>query len=130
MVLDPGPDEPAHVDAILRATGGKVDLILLTHFHHDHVEATPALKQATGAPVAAFQDTRIEQFVPDRQIADDETIAGMRAVHTPVTRPTICALRWQRRTAPRCCSAAITSCPGTPPLSAHRMAICAVISAA
>ncbi|HEY6434686.1 MAG TPA: MBL fold metallo-hydrolase [Acetobacteraceae bacterium] len=83
VVLDPGPDEPAHVDAILQATGGKVDLILLTHFHHDHVEATPALKQATGAPVAAFQDTRIEQFVPDQQIADDETIAGMRAVHTP-----------------------------------------------
>lgn len=62
VVLDPGPDEPAHVEAILRATGGKVDLILLSHFHHDHVEATPALKSATGAPTAAFRDTAIEGF--------------------------------------------------------------------
>ncbi|MBV8457090.1 MAG: MBL fold metallo-hydrolase, partial [Acetobacteraceae bacterium] len=29
VVLDPGPDEAAHVDAIIRATGGRVDLILL-----------------------------------------------------------------------------------------------------
>ena len=83
VVLDPGPDEPAHVEAILRATGGKVDLILLSHFHHDHVEATPALKSATGAPTAAFRDTAIEGFVPDTPIDDNATIAGMTAIHTP-----------------------------------------------
>lgn len=83
VVLDPGPDEPDHVDAIMRATGGKVDLILLSHFHHDHVEATPALRAATGAPVAAFHDTAIEGFTPDRRLNDNEIIAGMTAIHTP-----------------------------------------------
>jgi glyoxylase-like metal-dependent hydrolase (beta-lactamase superfamily II) len=83
VVLDPGPDEPAHVDAIIHATGGKVDLILLSHFHHDHVGAVPALKAATGAPVAAFHATRVEGLVPDQPINDNENISGMRAVHTP-----------------------------------------------
>ncbi|MGH7211151.1 MAG: MBL fold metallo-hydrolase [Acetobacteraceae bacterium] len=83
VVLDPGPDESAHLDAILRATGGKVDLILLSHFHHDHVEGTPALRAATGAPTAAFVDSAIEGFASDRRIEDNETIAGMIAVHTP-----------------------------------------------
>ena len=43
-VLDPGPeDHPDHVQAILRATGGNVALILVSHTHHDHVGAVPEL---------------------------------------------------------------------------------------
>src|ERR1700733_7426503 len=33
VVLDPGPDDPAHVEAVMRATGGQVALILLSHTH-------------------------------------------------------------------------------------------------
>ena len=45
VVLDPGPDEhPEHVEAILRATGPNVALILVSHTHHDHVGAVPALQ--------------------------------------------------------------------------------------
>ncbi len=83
VVLDPGPDEPAHVEAILRATGGKVDLILLSHTHHDHLEATPALAAATGARTAGFRVSAVESFDPDIKLDDDATIAGMTAVHTP-----------------------------------------------
>jgi len=83
VVLDPGPDQPAHVEAVLRAAGGTVDLIVLSHFHHDHTEATPALKAATGAPVVAFGDTAIEAFVPDTRLNDNEAIAGLTAIHTP-----------------------------------------------
>jgi glyoxylase-like metal-dependent hydrolase (beta-lactamase superfamily II) len=83
VVLDPGPDQPAHVEAVLRATGGKVDLILLSHFHHDHTEAAPALKIATGAPVVAFRETAVEAFQPDAKLNDNETIAGLMAIHTP-----------------------------------------------
>jgi glyoxylase-like metal-dependent hydrolase (beta-lactamase superfamily II) len=68
---------------IVRAAGGKVDLILLSHFHHDHTGAVPALKAATGAPVAAFRDTAIEAFQPDTRLDDDQTIAGLTAVATP-----------------------------------------------
>jgi len=83
VVLDPGPDQPAHVDAVLRAAAGKVDLILLSHFHHDHTEAAPALKAATGAPIVAFRDTAIEAFSPDTMLGDNEATAGLTAIHTP-----------------------------------------------
>ena len=44
-VLDPGPEEhPEHVEAILRATGPNIALILVSHTHHDHVGAVPALQ--------------------------------------------------------------------------------------
>ncbi len=83
VVLDPGPDDAAHVDAILRGTGGKVDLILISHTHHDHVEAAPALQAATGAPTAGFRDSALESFTPDVPLADGDAIAGMPAIHTP-----------------------------------------------
>ena len=48
VVLDPGPeDHPEHVEAILRQTGGKIAFILVSHTHHDHVGALPALRAAT-----------------------------------------------------------------------------------
>src|SRR5262249_45504670 len=57
-VLDPGPEShPEHVEAILRATGSKVALILVSHTHHDHIGAVPALQQATGAPTAGFRES-------------------------------------------------------------------------
>ncbi len=83
VVLDPGPDEPAHVDAILRATSGKVDLILLSHTHHDHLEATPALAAATGARTAGFRASADERFDAAIKLDDGAEIAGMTAIHTP-----------------------------------------------
>jgi glyoxylase-like metal-dependent hydrolase (beta-lactamase superfamily II) len=51
-VIDPGPDDPAHLRAILGALGGAAPAaILLTHSHADHTAAAPALAEATGAPV-------------------------------------------------------------------------------
>lgn len=83
VVLDPGPDEPAHVDAVLHATGGHVDLILLSHTHHDHFEATPALAAATGAHTAGFRYAMVQRFDPDIKLDDGAMIAGMTAIHTP-----------------------------------------------
>jgi glyoxylase-like metal-dependent hydrolase (beta-lactamase superfamily II) len=83
VVLDPGPDDATHVDAILRATGGKVDLILISHTHHDHVEAAPALQAATGARTAGYCESALESFTADVPLADGDTIAGMPAIHTP-----------------------------------------------
>ncbi len=54
-VVDPGPDLPAHVDAIVDAVGGgRVAAILLTHLHPDHAGAAPNLSRRTGAPVRCF----------------------------------------------------------------------------
>lgn len=51
-VIDPGPDDPVHVEAILRAAGAApITAILATHTHRDHSPAAVALKAATGATV-------------------------------------------------------------------------------
>ena len=84
VVLDPGPeDHPEHVEAILRATGGAVALILVSHTHHDHVGAVPALREATGAPTVGFRESGLESFDPDIKLADGDSIAGLQAMHTP-----------------------------------------------
>ena len=48
VVLDPGPDDAGHVQAILEATEGCVAAILLSHSHSDHLGALAALKAGTG----------------------------------------------------------------------------------
>ncbi|MBX3484142.1 MBL fold metallo-hydrolase [Phenylobacterium sp.] len=51
-VIDPGPDDPAHLDAILKAVEGEtVSHILITHHHSDHSPLAGPLKAATGAPI-------------------------------------------------------------------------------
>jgi glyoxylase-like metal-dependent hydrolase (beta-lactamase superfamily II) len=82
-VLDPGPDRVEHVQAILDATGGKVALILISHTHHDHVGAAPALQKATGAPTAGYKISAMDEFVPDIKIEDGAIIGGMTALYTP-----------------------------------------------
>ncbi len=52
VVVDPGPDDPAHLAAV--AAAGPVELILLTHGHPDHSAGAATLHQLTGAPVRAL----------------------------------------------------------------------------
>jgi glyoxylase-like metal-dependent hydrolase (beta-lactamase superfamily II) len=47
-VIDPGPDDPAHVDAVLEAAGGSIAGIVLTHDHPDHAEGAPLLAERAG----------------------------------------------------------------------------------
>ena len=53
VVVDPGPDEEAHLASVLEAAG-TVALILLTHGHADHAEGARRLHELTGAPVHAL----------------------------------------------------------------------------
>lgn len=99
-VIDPGPDEPAHLDAIRAAVAGRpVVAILCTHTHRDHSPAARPLQDMTGAPVigcaplvlrdagpradAAFDTS----YAPNRVLDDGETVAGqgwtIEAVATP-----------------------------------------------
>ncbi len=57
IVIDPGPDDAAHVTRVLdqvAASGRRVGLILLTHGHSDHRGAADALAHATGATVRGW----------------------------------------------------------------------------
>src|SRR3546814_2327260 len=50
-VIDPGPDDPAHLAALIEAIGGRpVTAILCTHTHRDHSPAAAPLGERTGAP--------------------------------------------------------------------------------
>ena len=54
-IIDPGPDDDAHIQSLLHAVRGEeVTHILITHTHIDHSPATRAVKEATGAAVYAF----------------------------------------------------------------------------
>lgn len=54
-IIDPGPDDEAHIQALLHAVRGEeVTHILITHTHIDHSPATRAVKDATGATIYAF----------------------------------------------------------------------------
>jgi glyoxylase-like metal-dependent hydrolase (beta-lactamase superfamily II) len=52
LVVDPGPDDTGHLDAV--AAAGPVAEILLTHGHPDHADGAMALRERTGAPVRAL----------------------------------------------------------------------------
>lgn len=82
-VLDPGPDDARHVQAILGAAGGKITRILLSHTHLDHVGAVPALRAATGATVHGFYRPQEAGFTPDVGLRDGDMVAGWRVLHTP-----------------------------------------------
>jgi glyoxylase-like metal-dependent hydrolase (beta-lactamase superfamily II) len=99
VVLDPGPADPSHLQALLSAIDGRpVAAILITHTHRDHSPAATALRQATGAPVIGCAPLALgglgdgaeafdADYFPDRVLADGEWIEvdGRRltALHTP-----------------------------------------------
>jgi glyoxylase-like metal-dependent hydrolase (beta-lactamase superfamily II) len=99
-VIDPGPDLPDHVAAIVAATAGeRIAAILCTHTHRDHSPASRPLAAMTGAPIIGCAPLAIEDegpradaafdfdYRPDRVLADGERLAGegwaLEAVATP-----------------------------------------------
>jgi glyoxylase-like metal-dependent hydrolase (beta-lactamase superfamily II) len=54
-VIDPGPRDGPHLEAILKAAAGRpIRQIIVTHAHCDHVDGADALKAATNAPVLGY----------------------------------------------------------------------------
>jgi glyoxylase-like metal-dependent hydrolase (beta-lactamase superfamily II) len=90
-VLDPGPDDERHLQAILTAGGAKIRWILATHTHRDHSPLAGKLARLTGAQViglpAPLDGRQDESFAPDHKPADGEvlTLGDRRvvAIHTP-----------------------------------------------
>jgi glyoxylase-like metal-dependent hydrolase (beta-lactamase superfamily II) len=84
-VIDPGPDEPSHLDAIAACAAGRVRWILVTHTHPDHAPGAAGLRDRTGAEVLGF-DAR-DGFEPDTVIAEGFRLESrdfaLTAVHTP-----------------------------------------------
>ena len=73
-VVDPGPDLPEHVEAILHEVteaGGRITRLLVTHGHSDHLPGAYRLRERTGAPICGHPS------LPgvDRPLSDGETVA-------------------------------------------------------
>src|ERR1041385_333538 len=64
-IIDPGPDDAAHVAALLDAVRGEtVTHVFVTHTHRDHSPAVPAIKAATGAEALAEGPPRASRPLP------------------------------------------------------------------
>ncbi|MBF6136214.1 MBL fold metallo-hydrolase [Nocardia otitidiscaviarum] len=85
VVVDPGPKDRAHSEAIARATDGDIALTLITHHHHDHTGGIDRLVRLTGTPVRAVDSGFLHGG--GTELVDGEVIeaAGVRltAVATP-----------------------------------------------
>ncbi len=104
-IVDPGPDLPAHVEALLAAVRHEtVTHIVVSHTHRDHSPAARAVKAATGAPIvgcgphrtarplAGGELDRLEasgdvDHAPDLELKEGEAVAGpgwtLTALETP-----------------------------------------------
>ncbi len=109
-IIDPGPDDAAHLAALKMAIAGRpVSHILLTHSHLDHSPLAGPLSRLTGAPTYAFGDSMAGRsdvmarlakagfagggegidhaFAPDQCLRDGDTVNGswgrVTALHTP-----------------------------------------------
>lgn len=91
IAIDPGPDDPEHIERILDEAEGRLDAVLATHTHPDHSPAAAALAQASGAavlgrlpPADGRQDT---SFAPTKVLDDGDAVRvgtiKLRAIHTP-----------------------------------------------
>jgi glyoxylase-like metal-dependent hydrolase (beta-lactamase superfamily II) len=106
-VIDPGPAEPSHLEAIAAAIKGeRLTQILITHSHRDHCDGARGLQALAGGKIAAFGPTGTARgagapglsydfvdpdFVPDRKLADGDTVRGkdfaLDVLHMPGHAP-------------------------------------------
>jgi len=110
-VIDPGPNDPQHLENILRAVGParRISHVFVTHSHVDHSPLARALADAAGAPILALGDSWTgrsermktlaqtvelgggegvdESFRPDQTLADGECVQGREWQLTAVATP-------------------------------------------
>lgn len=98
-ILDPGPDDDAHLSAILDAIDAPVSHIIVTHTHRDHSPLSLRLKSETGAQIwgcapisqdshiAQFEEALDDSYAPDHIMSDGERLQGngwtLEAIATP-----------------------------------------------
>lgn len=107
MLVDPGPSDDQHFDAMMRCIGQRrLTHVVVTHTHRDHIDGLDRLVKATGARTAGFGrkapvvgarktssigEYSDEDFVPDVRLADGDRLEGegfaLGCLHTPGHAP-------------------------------------------
>ena len=100
-VIDPGPLDKAHLEALLAAVEGRrVSHVLVTHTHRDHAPLARPFAEATGAVVlaarpplrevhasGALDEDEDDAFRPDGELSGGEVVSGdgwtLEALFTP-----------------------------------------------
>jgi glyoxylase-like metal-dependent hydrolase (beta-lactamase superfamily II) len=99
-IIDPGPADPDHLDAVAEAVAGEtVSHFLITHTHMDHSPGAAPLRARLGGVIAGCAPLVLRDdgpradagfdpgYAPDRVLADGEAVSGpgwtLRALHTP-----------------------------------------------
>jgi glyoxylase-like metal-dependent hydrolase (beta-lactamase superfamily II) len=104
-VIDPGPDDPVHLEALLQATRAeRITHIVVTHTHRDHSPLARALKARTGAAIVgctphyaaralAAEETTVldasadKEHAPDAVLGEGDSVSGpgwtLAALATP-----------------------------------------------
>lgn len=87
VVIDPGPDLPEHIEAIVGALDGRsLAAIACTHTHRDHSPASRALRAVIGAPIIGCAPLVLESMGPradasfDKAYAPDQVLADGEAI--------------------------------------------------
>jgi glyoxylase-like metal-dependent hydrolase (beta-lactamase superfamily II) len=91
LVIDPGPDDRAHLERVLAAANGAVEKIICTHSHPDHSPGAARLHEMTGAPVygrpAPDDGLQDDTYHPHFAVEEGDVFAlpgvTVRALHTP-----------------------------------------------
>jgi glyoxylase-like metal-dependent hydrolase (beta-lactamase superfamily II) len=107
-LIDPGPEDDAHFEAIMRTAAGRpISHILITHTHRDHTDGLARLRAATGAKVCARGRSARQpgslrtspsgaefidiDFHPDLVLGDGDVVSGpgwsLEALFTPGHAP-------------------------------------------
>jgi glyoxylase-like metal-dependent hydrolase (beta-lactamase superfamily II) len=80
-VVDPGPTDPDHLEAVLGASAKGIEGIVLTHGHEDHAEGAPVLAELAGG-------------VPIVRPGEGDQVGPLTAIATPGHSPDhVCLLR-------------------------------------
>jgi glyoxylase-like metal-dependent hydrolase (beta-lactamase superfamily II) len=107
-LIDPGPTDDVHFDAIMKTAGdAKITHVLITHTHRDHTDGLERMLAATGAKTCGFGRVAIDRgtkrtspsgsefvdrdFKPDIVLRDGARFEGdgfaLTALHTPGHAP-------------------------------------------